>query len=696
MKNILSGIYIFTSFCLLILILIILRLVDNQKKLNDNSDIRYESYHVANELKQSSDDLTRLARTYVSTGNVTYEDAYWKILDIRNGKRTRPDGRKVALKAIMGSLNFTENEFNLLAISEKNSNNLVTTEKIAMNAIKGFFDDGNGDFVREGKPDFDLARRIMYDTKYHRDKEVIEIPINSFFQELDKRTLDTVEAYKEKSHDMLTSISFLTVLIWVVFTILFIALYRTLSRIKKVRQENEELRIKSEFERMGEMTHFIDNISKGNLDIDFATTGEEDVLGNSLLKMRDNLRAIITETSGITLTAGYHGKLRERLTENGKVGLWKELSVSINSLLESVSGPILSIGKIMNSMADGDLTQRFTIESKGEILSLANNLNSALDNLNILLNQISYNTDTVENSASEMLMASEEMNTTTGEIASSISQISSGTRAQVTSIDESSGLIEEILKSSNIMRKHAENINNVAKLGVDGSNKGTEMANNVVNSMNDISDYSIKTNSSIQVLTERSQDITRVLSVITEIASQTNLLALNAAIEAAHAGDAGRGFAVVAEEIRKLAEDSRNSALEIERLVSDVQNDTKMAAQVIKEMNASVKLGEGASIAASEVFKEMAEFSLETLTFSEDILGASKAQTSDIANVVQITENIVIISEQTAAGTEEVASSATELSSGMDTYTSKSKRLTKIATNLRSEVGKFKLVNGSV
>jgi methyl-accepting chemotaxis protein len=223
------------------------------------------------------------------------------------------------------------------------------------------------------------------------------------------------------------------------------------------------------------------------------------------------------------------------------------------------------------------------------------------------------------------------------------------------------------------------------------SEKGTRMSKNVVNSISEIMKYSHQTNESMRVLTERSKEIARVLSMITDIAAQTNLLALNAAIEAAQAGDAGRGFAVVAEEIRKLAEDSRTSAREIEKLINDVQKDTLEAAQVIETMNSNVKTGVEASNEASVVFQEMALSSNQTLIYSEEILKATKSQGESISSVVTITESVVVIAEQTAAGTEEVASSATELSAGMESYMQKSERLNEIARELKQGVGKFKL-----
>lgn len=691
MKALLISTYLITTTCLIILIGLIFKLVDNQIDLSNHSANRYQSYQTAIELRKSSDDLTRLARTYVSTGNSIYEDQYWEILNVRNGISPRPDGSKIPLLNIMKNLKFSQSEFDLLSQSEINSNELVNTETRAMHAVKGMFSNDDVNYTIKKEPDFQLAQKIMFDDKYHQDKESIMSPIRLFFEQLDKRTSATVNQYKAKSEDTLRNIAILTGLIWIVFTVLFIALFRTRNVTKHAELENERIKLQSESDRIREMTLFVNNISKGNLDVDFSLKGDQDVLGHSLLSMRDNLNSIITDTHQLAIGAGEHGRLSDRISEENKVGLWKDLARSINSMLASVSAPILSIGGIMKSMAEGDLTKRSKLQAKGEIASMELHLNSALNNIETLMHAITLNANTVEKSTDDILTTSELMNSNTVEIASSISEISSGSRSQVNSIDESSNLIEKILNSSNVTSGHAKEINAVAKKGVVSSEKGNEATNNVVESMHNISEYSNKTNDSIQVLTNRSKDISKALGVITEIASQTNLLALNAAIEAAQAGDSGRGFAVVAEEIRKLAEDSRTSAKEIELLINDVQKDTDKAASVIKEMSNTVEKGEEASEVVANAFKEMSQYSADTLTFSEDILGASNVQITDIVNVVQITEKIVVISEETAAGTDEVASSATELATGMEKYRDKSRNLLEVATTLKKEVSKFKL-----
>ena len=177
---------------------------------------RYQSYLLADELRQSSDDLTRLARTYVVSGDALWEQQYWEILDIRNGKKARPGsyeriywdfraagqtparpaGETVSLQELMKSAGFTENEFAKLKEAQANSDDLVRTETIAMNLVKGLRDDGKGNFVVKGEPDLEAARAMMHDGKYHAYKAKIMQPLDGFFGALDARTEAAVAAAK--------------------------------------------------------------------------------------------------------------------------------------------------------------------------------------------------------------------------------------------------------------------------------------------------------------------------------------------------------------------------------------------------------------------------------------------------------------------------------------------------------------------
>jgi len=160
----------------------------NQAALETAHVNRFQSLLLAHELRHSSDELTRLARTYCVTGDAGFERDYWHLLDVRNGVKPRPDGRTVPLRTLMERQGFTAAELGKLTEAEDNSNALVTTETIAMNAIKGRFADGRGGYTKEGPADPDMARRIMHDEQYHRDKDLIMRPIDEFERMLDGRT----------------------------------------------------------------------------------------------------------------------------------------------------------------------------------------------------------------------------------------------------------------------------------------------------------------------------------------------------------------------------------------------------------------------------------------------------------------------------------------------------------------------------
>ena len=436
-------------------------------------------------------------------------------------------------------------------------------------------------------------------------------------------------------------------------------------------------------ETVQEVTVFAGEIGKGELNTEYKLKSNQDNLGKSLIMMRDQLNVGIEDIKRVVQEAGTYGNLGVRVDVGDKNGAWKELSYSINELLITFATPFAQLNQIIESLSRGNFSKRYIQKAEGDIGRLKNNLNDAMDNLEQLLKGVIESASDIESSSAEMSFTSQEMSINTSEIASSIGEMSTGAQTQVVKVDEASSVIEQVRSSAEEMGKKAEDINETTVLGSDLSAQGMEMSGEVLNSISEISDYAKRANHSMEVLQQRSSQISKALSVITEISSQTNLLALNAAIEAVQAGDAGRGFAVVAEEIRKLAEDSKRSAKEIEELVSNVQRDTTDAGQAMDEMNNRIGVGQTKSKEASETFQKIFDSSKSSLHLSGEILTSAKKQLDQITSVVSISENIVVIAEQTAAGTEEIASSASELSSGMESFNDKINRFKIISDTLK-------------
>ena len=394
----------------------------------------------------------------------------------------------------------------------------------------------------------------------------------------------------------------------------------------------------------------------------------------------------------------------ERVTKNGN-GVWLNASytpvrdvegkvvkvIKIAADITAVKVPVLQVRDLIASMAQGDLTRKFELTAEGYVQEMGDALNVAIENLNALLGSIGKNASLVADSSSSVLEKSEGAKNNTTEVASAIAQMAKGAQDQALKTDDSSKLVEQVKASSVDMETKANSIYQTAENGQQRCENGIKIIKNLIENMGGINDSAAVTSESINILTQRAEEIGRTLNVITDIAAQTNLLALNAAIEAARAGDAGRGFAVVAEEIRKLAEDSRRSAIDIEKIIGDVQKDTLSASKAIETMGRSVKDGSAATQEASTIFEEIAQASSNTLNFSKEIQEATSAQKLSIDTVAKNIEQIVVVAEETAAGSEEVASSSQQLNRSMQDITEASNILSGVADELQKGIRQFKL-----
>ena len=208
-----------------VLVYSLLQLSKAQGAAQAANENRYRAYLLADELRQSSDDLTRLARTFVVTGDAKWEQQYNAVLDIRNGKKPRPveyhriywdflaassekprpDGATTPLKLLMESAEFSAQEFQMLDDAQKTSDGLVVLEVEAMNAVNGLFRDESGKFTKYRPPDLERGRKLMHSPEYHEFKRKIMIPVDQFFVQLENRTRAAVDVAEQnvkirKSH----------------------------------------------------------------------------------------------------------------------------------------------------------------------------------------------------------------------------------------------------------------------------------------------------------------------------------------------------------------------------------------------------------------------------------------------------------------------------------------------------------------
>ena len=258
--SIILGIQLILIF---VLGLLTVYLYQNQNMLAKSRDIQFTSYQLADQLRQSGDDLTRMVRTYVATGNPEFEREFWAVLDIRNGKIPRPldydniywdfvsatgqkprsDGETISLHDLMVKEGFTKEEFGKLILAQENSDDLVRAETIAMNAMKGLFDDGKGNFTIKKAPDQKMASDLVNNEAYHQAKVRVMEPINDFYIMLEKRTSDAVAKYLQISKNLIFIIIVISIIILVISIASFIILRQQINQKEKFETELNVLNV---------------------------------------------------------------------------------------------------------------------------------------------------------------------------------------------------------------------------------------------------------------------------------------------------------------------------------------------------------------------------------------------------------------------------------------------------------------------
>ncbi|SDZ04887.1 methyl-accepting chemotaxis protein [Tindallia californiensis] len=336
-------------FLLVVNATIMTLLKTTQDNLSYHQEIRYDSYLLADELRQSSDDLTRLARLYVVEKENDPEQAaeylrqYNAILDIRNGVIPRPAQYHLiywdlvavdenpptpdsnvtrSLLDLMADLNFTEEEFEYLAQANANSDGLVETEVTAMNLADNNIGPSERDVMQPGESPRDTAIRIMHDKQYMTYKAEIMRPINDFFIALENRTSGTVNALEARVARLtIAGIVSLILSILISVWLLYRLIFTVLKNIRILQHSVQELAQKG-----GDLTQ----------SIDINTNDELGLLSSSVNQFIKNIAGIIGGVSHSVEQVNTHAKEVSTNAENALLSAQESARV-INEIANSSS-----------------------------------------------------------------------------------------------------------------------------------------------------------------------------------------------------------------------------------------------------------------------------------------------------------------------------------------------------------------------
>ncbi|MCE5272835.1 methyl-accepting chemotaxis protein [bacterium] len=333
-------------------------------------------------------------------------------------------------------------------------------------------------------------------------------------------------------------------------------------------------------------------------------------------------------------------------------------------ITRDITRPLGMVVAVSSDIAGGDLTTSIPEDRrKDEVGELNESFRSMLANLR-------QQTRSIAEVVNSLAASSSEISTT-------VSQLAASTAETSTAVSETSTTAEEIRQTAEVSSNKAENVATLAREAEDYSRSGREALEDTLGGMSEIQIRMESIGESIMRLSEQSQAIGEIIASVDDLADQSNLLAVNAAIEAARYEDQGKGFTVVAQEIRSLADQSKQGTKKVRTILNDVQKATTNAVLAVEQGGKTVEAAMKQSQKAREAIQSMTESIADTAQAGKQIAASNQQQTAGIEQIVVAIDNIRQATTQNAIGTRQIEETT--------------RRLAELGQSLKELVNRYKL-----
>lgn len=339
-------------------------------------------------------------------------------------------------------------------------------------------------------------------------------------------------------------------------------------------------------------------------------------------------RGVIEEVAKVAAVTAA-GDFTQRIALEGKSGFLRDLSLSMNDLIDRTAEVIEAIRLALSNLAEGNLAVSVTVPMSGTFDQIKSEFNRSVASLREMVTDIDQ--------------ACQQVTEESRQIATSSDELSERTRSQAAALEQTAAAVQELSATVATNSATAQDTMGLAQSALKETSDGTQKFRETVDA--------------IRTMAQSNRKVTDIVGVIDEIAFQTNLLALNAAVEAARAGEAGRGFAVVAQEVRSLAQRSATASKEIGNLIEQAINQTEVSVKLAGEASGALDRIEGSVTQVTQLATQIAEASAEQKNGLDEIAKAI----SSLDHITQRNADMVNASAEAAQALEGQADHLSEL-----------------------------------
>lgn len=370
------------------------------------------------------------------------------------------------------------------------------------------------------------------------------------------------------------------------------------------------------------------------------------------------------------------------------------LSCLINIvLLQRFFRPMKTISKQVSRLKEGDLTITMECAGNNHLGDIAASINTTLEYLRTLLGLVTTEAAEVSKKSVEIASVSDEASREIRLISMAVAELASGAQETGTMAQNAASKTDQVSALAKNTAAELQALLQITKQIMAAAHQGSEA---IVQSRNIVNEIAATAQQNVRLggeLKEKSQRVREIIELINTITAQTNLLALNAAIEAARAGEHGRGFAVVAEEVRELANRSRNAADQIKEIVESMLSDIGHVVIAFETTQESMDTGVHSITEANTSFANITSDIEKSRVKLQEVTQLADNQAAAAADLMSAVHSVAAIAEQSAAATQTAAASSDQITTSVSQIAGGTQKLSRLAGNLEQAVFRFHFSN---